>query len=324
MIKKIINNRNIPKFSFVIPLYNESEIFTKLIFRLNDLVEKISEPCEIVLIDDGSKDITPILMEELAYLNNNYHCIFLFRNFGHQFALSAGLEFALGDYIMVLDGDLQDPPELFFEFYKKLSEGYDVVYGIRKKRKEGLFKRMSYYLFYRILKSISDYTIPLDSGDFAIMKRNVAKIIVKMPEQSRYLRGIRSWVGFKQTGIEYYREGRGAGDSKYSVRQLFKLGSDGVFNFSNFPIKLFTFIGGFCMLSSIIYFLYTIYRKIFYKDVPVGFSALLFVIILFGGIQLLSIGVIGEYVQRIFSQVKNRPLFIISKRVVNGKEVENE
>ncbi|NVN94426.1 MAG: glycosyltransferase family 2 protein [Bacteroidetes bacterium] len=313
-----------PKISFVIPLYNESEIFTELISRLRKLIDRITDPCEIIFIDDGSKDNTALLMQELAYADKKYHCIFLSRNFGHQFAVSAGLEFAMGEYIMVLDGDLQDPPELFFEFYKKLSEGYDVVYGIRKKRKEGVLKRATYYLFYRILKSISAYSIPLDSGDFAMITKRVAKIIVKMPEQSRFLRGMRSWVGFKQIGIEYERDARGAGDSKYSFRQLLKLGSDGVFNFSTFPIKFFTILGVCCMMSSVIYFLYTLYRKMFYNDVPVGFPALLFVIILFGGIQLLSIGVIGEYVQRIFSQVKNRPLYLISKRVVNGKDVADE
>jgi dolichol-phosphate mannosyltransferase len=313
-----------PKISFVVPLYNESEIFTELVSRLQNLTDNISESCEIVFIDDGSKDITPMLMAEIAYANNNYHCIFLSRNFGHQFAVSAGLEFAKGEYIMILDGDLQDPPELFFDFYRKILEGFDVVYGIREKRKEGIIKKSVYYLFYRILKNISNYYIPLDSGDFAMITKRVAKIIVKMPEQSRFLRGMRSWVGFKQIGIEYERDARGAGDSKYSFRHLFKLGSDGIFNFSTFPIKFFTILGVFCMMSSVIYFLYTLYRKMFYNDVPVGFPALLFVIILFGGIQLLAIGVIGEYVQRIFSQVKNRPLFIISKRVVNGKDVTED
>ncbi len=313
-----------PKFSFIIPLYNECEIYSELIIRLNNLIDKIQEPCEVVLIDDGSKDITSLLMEETAYADPRYHCLFLSRNFGHQFALSAGLEFVRGEFIMVLDGDLQDPPELFFEFYQKISEGYDVVYGVRKKRKEGLMKRASYFLFYRILKGISNYSIPLDSGDFAMMTRRVAKLIVKMPEQSRFIRGIRSWVGFKQIGLEYERQARGAGETKYTFKHLLKLGSDGIFNFSTFPIKLITYLGFISVFSSFIYFLYTIYRKLYYHDVPSGFPALVFLIILFGGIQLISIGIIGEYVQRIFSQVKNRPLYVVSKRVMNSKDVTDE
>ena len=310
-----------PKFSFIVPLYNECEMFPDLKNRLNALMNKIDGTCEVVLVDDGSNDLTPAFMEETGYSDKRYQCVFLSRNFGHQFAVSAGLEFALGDYIMVIDGDLQDPPELFFDFYRKIAEGFDVVYGIRKKRKEGVLKRLAYYLFYRILRGVSSYTIPLDSGDFAMITKRVAKILVKMPEQSRFLRGIRSWVGFRQTGIEYERDARGAGDSKYSLWKLIKLGSDGVFNFSTFPIKLFTVIGIGCICSAVLYFLYTMLRKIIYHDVPAGFPALLFMVILFGGIQLLSIGVIGEYVQRIFLQVKSRPLYIVSKRIENGEEI---
>jgi glycosyltransferase involved in cell wall biosynthesis len=313
-----------PKFSFIIPLYNECEIFSELILRLNHLLDRIPDACEIILIDDGSKDTTSVLMEELAYSDKRYHCIFLSRNFGHQFALSAGLEFALGDYIMILDGDLQDPPELFFDFYKKLSEGYDVVYGVRKKRKESYLKRITYFSFYRILKNISGNSMPLDSGDFAMITKRVAKLIVKMPEQSRYLRGIRNWVGFKQTGLQYERLARETGDSKYSFLKLLKLGSDGIFNFSTFPIKLITILGFASIFSSLVYFFLTIYKKFYSDDVPSGFTALLFVIILFGGVQLISVGIIGEYVQRIFSQVKNRPLFIISKRVFNGEKISDE
>jgi dolichol-phosphate mannosyltransferase len=309
-----------PKFSFVIPLYNEVEVCDKLVQRMDRLMQKISEPCEVVFIDDGSTDGTTMMMEHQALSDIRYQSIFLSRNFGHQFALSAGLQFARGDFIMVLDGDLQDPPELFFDFYSKMQEGYDVVYGIRKKRKENLLKKTAYHLFYRVLKLISDYKIPLDSGDFALISKRVAKTMTSLTEYSRFLRGLRSWVGFQQTGIEYERQARKSGDSKYTFRKLVRLGSDGVFNFSTFPIRFFFFLGSGLISLSVFYFIYTIIRRIFVGDVPQGFTALLFMILLFGGIQLFAIGVIGEYVQRIFFQVKNRPLFIVSKRIVNGTE----
>jgi dolichol-phosphate mannosyltransferase len=310
-----------PRFSFVIPLYNEAEVFSLLIDRMDQLLVKIEGHCEVILIDDGSTDNTPALMQMVALAGSNYQCIFLSRNFGHQKALSAGLKFARGEYIMVLDADLQDPPELFFEFYKKISEGFDVVYGIRTNRKESLLKRFAYTAFYNILNSISNYPIPKDTGDFAMISRKVAKAMTVMQEESRFLRGLRSWVGFKQIGIPYDRSTRVAGKTKYTFQKLAQLAYDGVFNFSVFPIKLLTYSGVICIGFAAIYFILTLLRKFLYNDVPLGFTALLFVIILFGGIQLISIGIVGEYVQRIFFQVKERPLFIISKRIVDGAEV---
>ncbi len=198
-----------PRVSFIIPLYNEASVFPTLISRLNKLVEEIDILCEIILIDDGSDDETSFLMRELALGNPLYHCIFLSRNFGHQHAVSAGLQYSSADdVVMVLDGDLQDPPELFFEFYKHFKLGFDVIYGVRKKRKEHYLKRMSYFLFYRILQRISNTPISLDSGDFSMISRRVTNIINQMPEDSRFLRGMRSWAGFKQIGIEYERETR--------------------------------------------------------------------------------------------------------------------
>lgn len=216
---------------------------------------------------------------------------------------------------MILDGDLQDPPELFFEFYSYYLKGYDVVYGIRKNRKENLFKKSAYFIFYRLLKKISYVDIPLDSGDFSLISRRVADVLNKMPEESRYIRGMRSWIGFKQIGVEYERDERIAGNSKYSLSMLMKLAFNGIFNFSEIPIKFITKLGVFSVVISLIYFVITLVKKFFYIDVPVGFTGLLFIIILFGGVQLISLGIIGEYIVRIFFQVKNRPLFIIKKRI---------
>lgn len=275
---------------------------------------------EIVLIDDGSRDNTAELMQALALSDERYHCVFLARNHGHQLALTAGLAHARGtEGVMVIDGDLQDPPELLKGFYPYLKQGNDVVYAVRKKRKEGVLKRSAYFLFYRILKSISYIDIPLDSGDFALISRRVVDIMNKMPEESRYLRGMRTWVGFKQIGVEYERSERQAGESKYSFSMLFKLAYNGIFNFSEFPIKFVSRLGGLTVIVALIYFISVVIKKFFYQEVIEGFTSLLFMIILFSGVQLIALGVIGEYVLRVFFQSKNRPLFIV-KETIKDKE----
>lgn len=315
---------SLPKISIVVPLYNEKDTFPLLVERLNALIEKTEHSIEIVLVDDGSKDNTAELMMALALSNNNYHSVFLSRNHGHQAAVTAGLAKARGTQaVMVIDGDLQDPPELLTDFFAKLQEGYDVIYAVRKKRKEGFLKKTAYATFYRILKSISYIDIPLDSGDFALMSRRVVDIMNKMPEESRYLRGMRTWVGFKQYGFEYERDSRAAGESKYSLSLLFKLAYNGIFNFSEAPIKFVSSLGIGTIAIASVYFLTVLFKKFFVNDyVPEGFTALLFVIILFAGVQLIALGIIGEYVLRIFFQVKGRPLFMVKKEVVDGKLVE--
>ena len=275
---------------------------------------------EIVLVDDGSRDKTAEMMQALALSDERYHSVFLARNHGHQLALTAGLAHARGtEGVMVIDGDLQDPPELLTEFYPYLKQGNDVVYAVRKKRKEGVLKRSAYFLFYRILKSISYIDIPLDSGDFALISRRVVDIMNKMPEESRYLRGMRTWVGFKQIGVEYERSERQAGESKYSFSMLFKLAYNGIFNFSEFPIKFVSRLGGLTVIVALIYFISVVIKKFFYQEVIEGFTSLLFMIILFSGVQLIALGVIGEYVLRVFFQSKNRPLFIV-KETIKDKE----
>ncbi|MBT8195136.1 MAG: glycosyltransferase family 2 protein [Bacteroidia bacterium] len=312
---------NQPAVSFIIPVYNETEVFASLIERMDELIAKMDEICEVVLIDDGSKDNTAQLMEALALKDPKYHCVFLSRNFGHQKALSAGLDSAKGDLIMLLDADLQDPPELFFDFKKIIEEGYDIVYGVRRKRKESFLKKLAYNSFYRLINQISNYPIPKDSGDFGMITRPVLNAINANREESRFLRGIRSWVGFKQVGFEYERQARAAGDTKYTLSKMFKLAMDGIFNYTTLPIKLLSVFGTICIIGSLIYFALTLFKKYMYGDVPTGFTALLFAVILFGGFQLLSLGIIGEYIQRIFFQVKERPLYIIKNKIINGQKV---
>ena len=310
--------------SIVVPLYNESSSFKYLVERLNALMDNTKLSVEIVLIDDGSKDDTPVLMTQLALLDERYQCIFLARNYGHQIALSAGLTMVkANEAVLIIDGDLQDPPEFFSELYKYFKQGYDVVYAIRQKRKESIIKKWAYFTFYRLLKKISYIDIPLDSGDFSLISRRVVNIINKMPEESRFIRGMRTWVGFKQIGIPYERSIRVAGESKYSFRMLIKLAYNGIFNFSEFPVKLITRLGLFTIIISLLYFILTLVKRYIYNAVPEGFTAILFAIILFSGVQLMSLGIIGEYVLRIFFQVKNRPLFIVKQKIVN-KEIINE
>jgi glycosyltransferase involved in cell wall biosynthesis len=314
----MINNIDI---SIIVPLYNEEQVFEQLIQRLTNVINSTQFNCEVILINDGSSDKTSDLIEEICTKNNRFTGILLSRNHGHQLAVSAGLANVRGQKgAMIIDGDLQDPPELVIEFYELLVNGYDVIYAIRKNRKESFLKKVAYSTYYRLQKKISSFNIPIDSGDFSMLSRRVVDTINNMPEQSRYLRGMRAWVGFKQIGYEYDRDERQAGETKYSWGQLFELAFNGIFNFSDFPVKIITRLGFFTVVFSLIYFVYNVYRKIYYNDVPQGFTATILAIILFSGVQLISLGLIGEYVLRIYNQVRNRPLFVVDKIIQDGKE----
>ena len=306
--------------SIVVPLFNEEAVFNHLIQRLTKVIDDAPFSCEIVLINDGSEDNPAKLIERICLNDFRFSGVLLSRNHGHQLAVSAGLASARGEKgVMIIDGDLQDPPELVNNFYKLLLEGNDVIYAIRKNRKEGFLKKLAYSSYYRLQKKISSFNIPIDSGDFSMLSRRVVDTINNMPEQSRYLRGMRAWVGFKQIGYEYDRDERHAGETKYSWKKLFELAFNGIFNFSDFPIKFIIRLGFFTVFLSLLYFVYNVYRKIVFNDVPQGFTALILAVILFSGVQLISLGLIGEYVLRIYNQVRNRPLFVIDKIIQDGK-----
>lgn len=309
--------------SIIVPLYNEEAVFEQLIQRLTSVIDKTQFSCEVILVNDGSTDKTEKLIESICNNDNRFTGILLSRNHGHQLAVSAGLANVRGKKgAMIIDGDLQDPQELVNGFYDLLNNGYDVIYAIRKNRKESFFKRLSYSAYYRLQKKISNFNIPIDSGDFSMLSRRVVDNMNAMPEQSRYLRGMRSWVGFKQIGFEYDRDERQAGETKYSWSKLFELAFNGIFNFSDFPVKIITRLGFLTVFFSLLYFAYNVYRKLFYNDVPQGFTATILAIILFSGVQLISLGLIGEYVLRIYNQVRNRPLFVID-RVISKNQEEN-
>lgn len=305
--------------SIVVPLYNEEQVFDQLIQRINSVINSTTFSCEVILVNDGSIDKTADLIEDICSKDSRFTGILLSRNHGHQLAITAGLAHVRGRKgAMIIDGDLQDPPELIKEFYEYLSNGYDVVYAIRKNRKEGFFKKLAYASYYQLQKKISNFNIPIDSGDFSMLSKRVVDNINSMPEQSRYLRGMRTWVGYKQIGYEYNRDERQAGESKYSWKKLFELAFNGIFNFSDFPVKIITRLGFITVFISLVYLTYNVYRKVVYNDVPKGFTATILAIILFSGVQLISLGLIGEYVLRIYNQVRNRPLFVVDKIIRYG------
>lgn len=312
------------RVTFLIPVYNEATVLPQLFERIEKLILSAHIKLNVLLVDDGSTDDSFSIINELVAGNENYSALFLSRNFGHPIAITAGLN-EIGDTadaVFIIDGDLQDPPELLPVFLKKMDEGFDVVYGVRKKRKEGLFKKICYSAYYKLLKRFSNIAMPLDAGDFSLISKRVVLQLNRMPEESRYVRGLRSWVGFKQTGIEYERDARYSGYPKYSMRSLFKLAFNGIFNFSEIPIRFIGYVGIVTVFISLCYLVVTIFKKFVYGTVPEGFTALIFAIVLFSGVQLLSLGIIGEYVLRIFFQVKQRPLFIIKSKIVKGKPAD--
>ena len=307
-----------PFFSVIIPTYNRASF---IINTISSLTKQTFQDFEVIVVDDGSTDGTSYQIEDYVLGNSNYSAIFLSRNFGHSVAITAGLNEISdsADAVFLIDGDLQDPPELLNTFLNKMNEGFDVVYGVREKRKENFLKRFCYFLYYRLLQRFSSITMPLDAGDFSLMSKRVVLHLNSMKEESRYVRGLRNWVGFKQIGITYERGLRNSGKSKYKLKYLLKLAFNGIFNFSEIPIRFIGFVGFISVMLSIIYLFITLYKKVVFGTVPEGFTALIFAIVLFSGVQLLSLGIIGEYVLRIFFQVKGRPLFIIKSKILNGK-----
>jgi glycosyltransferase involved in cell wall biosynthesis len=312
-------NKFIPDISIVVPLYNEEKNLTTLFKRLIDLKDLMSKSIQFVFVDDGSSDLTPIIISQFSLIHSNVKSVLLSRNFGHQAAVSAGLlNSDASEAIFIIDGDLQDPPEMLLEFYENFRNGFDVVYGIRKNRKEGIILKICYKIFYRTLGKLANIKIPLDSGDFCLISRRVVDILNSMPEESRFLRGMRSWVGYNQIGLPYDRQIRHAGNSKYSFIKLLNLALDGFFNFTKLPTR-FIFITGFIsMLISIGYVFFSIYKKYIYGLNPNGFTGLLFIIVFLSSIQMISISILGEYIVRIFFQTKSRPLFVV-KNIVEKK-----
>lgn len=297
--------------SLIVPIYNEELIVEELFQRAQSALEKITSDFEVILVNDGSTDKSLPLMLACRQKDDRFKVLDLSRNFGHQSAILAGLTYAKGEYVGIMDGDLQDPPELFARFYEKMQEGFDVVYAVRKKRKEGRLKKAAYWLYYRILTNIAGMRVPVDSGDFCLMRKRVVDEMLRLPEQSLFLRGLRFWVGFRQTGLAYERAERLAGEPKYNLRRLYRLATNGIYSFSDFPIRLMGQLGMLTVLITLSYSVYILSKKIIWGEIIEGFTTLILAIFFFGGVQLISIRILGEYVSRIYDQSRNRPLFIV-------------
>jgi len=300
--------------SIVIPVYDEELIIDELFNRTTAALNQITNSWEVICVNDGSKDAT---LGKLLHYNQQeprWKVIDLSKNFGHQKAIWAGLNFSSGDYVGIMDGDLQDPPEAFEKFLAELKNDIDVVHAVRTKRKENYLKRSAYWVFYRFIKNILGIDVPIDSGDFCLMRKIVVQHIISMPEQSLFIRGIRNWVGFRQKGIEYERNERFAGKPKYSIKKLMKLAYNGIFSFSDFPIQFLGRLGLYIIIANILYTVWIVTKKLIWGDVPQGFTTTVLVIMFFGGVQLITIRILGEYVHRIYDETRKRPLFIVRNK----------
>lgn len=295
----------------VVPCYNEEPVIKALYEELKSFMDSASYQVRILFVNDGSNDRTPVLLKEICDSDGRCAMLSLSRNFGHQTAVSAGLYYIEGDVVGVIDGDLQDPPTIFDGMLDKWQEGYDIVYGIRKNRKENVILKGAYALFYRILNRLSNEDIPMDAGDFSLMDRRVVDTINKMPEHNRFVRGLRGWVGFNHTGYLYERSPRAAGTPKYNLRKLTQLAFDGIISMSSFPLRIASWLGTVAALLGVIYAIYALGQVFFFDHPPSGWTSLVMLIIFFGGVQLLVLGIIGEYLGRVFDEVKNRPHFIV-------------
>lgn len=300
------------ELSVIIPVFNEEKNITLLHQRLSEVIRKITHDYELLFVNDGSRDNTLALVKNVSKQDPHVRYIDFSRNFGHQIAVTAGLDYALGDAVVIIDADLQDPPELIKEMYSKMKEGYDVVYAKRKSRKgETFMKKLTAKIFYRLLQRITSVNIPVDTGDFRIISRQVVNVVKNMPEQQKYLRGQIAWAGYRQTFMEYERQERHAGETGWPYRKMIRFALDGITSFSNFPLKFATVSGIIVSCISFILILYALYSRFITREYVAGWASLMIVVLFMGGIQLLSIGIIGEYISRISANVRNRPLYIV-------------
>lgn len=299
------------KVSIVIPIYNEAAVLPMLFARVRAVIDAQPGEWEVVLVNDGSSDDSLQLMVTESKRDSRLRVINFSRNFGHQPSISAGLKYATGDAVVIMDGDLQDPPELITTLLDWWQRGFQVVYCVRRKRKESGLKRAAYYSFYRILRYLATVEIPLDSGDFALLSREVVDVLNSMPEQNRFLRGLRSWVGYQQIGVEYERDVRYGGESKFTLSKLVNLASDGIFSFSDKPLRLAIWIGLLLAGCGVLVGVYFVMLKLTLGIEPNGWTSLMVVLLFVSSVQMLGLGIIGEYQARIYSEVKRRPGFVV-------------
>ncbi|CAH0220569.1 glycosyltransferase family 2 protein [Priestia megaterium] len=306
---------SIVKYSIVVPVYNEEEVIHETYRRLTEVMRSTKEAYELLFVNDGSRDRTAEIIKEYSEQDPAVVLLDFARNFGHQIAITAGMDYARGEAVVVIDADLQDPPELILEMIEKWKQGFDVVYAKRTKRKgETYFKKQTAAMFYRFLRAMTDIDIPLDTGDFRLLDRKVCNQMNSIQEKNRFVRGLVSWVGFKQTAVEYERDERLAGESKYPLKKMLKLSMDGITSFSYKPLKLASYAGVTLSGIGFIYLLVVLYLKLFTDSTITGWSSLIVIQLFFSGIILIILGMIGEYIGRIYDETKNRPLYIVREK----------
>ena len=303
-----------PTFSIIAPVFNEKDCLATLVQRVGEVMDTTGEPWELVIVDDGSQDGSTDIIRRLAKEDKRVRAVIFARNFGHQIAVTAGMDYSRGDAVIIIDADLQDPPEVMLEMIQRWREGYQVVYGIRSEREgETWFKKTTASLFYRMIARITDVKIPLDTGDFRLMDRSVVKVMNNMREKNRFLRGMSSWVGYRQIGVSYHRAARFAGETKYPLKKMLKLALNAVTSFSYFPLQLATYVGFISAAISIVAIPIVIILRLTGSQAFFGQATTLLAVLFLGGVQLISLGILGEYIGRIYDEVKGRPLYIVSE-----------
>jgi len=301
-----------PTYTIIAPIYNEIDNIQVLHQRVSEVMDRTGEPWEFVMIDDGSSDGSTQAIEELKAKDDKIVPVIFARNFGHQIAVTAGLDHSRGEAVVIIDADLQDPPEVILDLIAKWKEGYEVVYAVRAKREgETWFKLFTASAFYRTIQRITDVNIPMNTGDFRLLDRKVVQVMNGMREKHRFLRGMSVWVGFRQTGVEYDRAERFAGETKYPLKKMFKLASDAITGFSYFPLQLATYLGFIAAGLSILAFLILIILRLSGSLLLQGQATTLIAVLFLGGVQLISLGMLGEYIGRLYDEAKNRPLYIV-------------
>lgn len=299
-------------YSIVAPIYNEIENLYELYSRVSKVMESSGETWELILVDDGCTDGSTDKIRELAEADKRVRPVIFARNFGHQIAVTAGLDYSRGDAVVIIDADLQDPPEVILELAEKWQEGYEVVYAVRAEREgESWFKKFTAAMFYRIIFRITDVNIPLDTGDFRLLDRKVVNVMNSMRERHRFLRGMASWVGFKQIGVDYKRTARHSGVTKYPFKKMFVLALNAVTSFSYFPLQVATYIGFFAAGMAILAIPVVIIMRMTGSQAFLGQTTTLISVLFLGGVQLISLGILGEYIGRLYDEAKGRPLYIV-------------
>lgn len=312
------------RYSVIVPAFNEEAVIEETHRRLREIMDSLEEEYEIIFVNDGSRDKTEKIISGLCDRFDGTRLINFSRNFGHQLAVTAGMAYSSGQAVVIIDADLQDPPEVIIQMIEKWKEGYDVVYGQRLRRKgETVFKKFTAKCFYRLLNRMTDVSIPVDTGDFRLIDRKVCDVMNQFTERNRYVRGMVSWVGFRQASVEYVREERYAGTTKYPLKKMMKLAMDAILSFSYKPLKLAGFIGVLLSLVSFIYLIVIICQKLFTDTTVTGWASMLCVILFFNGVTLILNSINGQYIGRIYEETKNRPLYIVADKK-GFKEQEND